>query len=74
LMRPLGNPNPDKKVAEIELRILERINREGQGVMGWGGLNTALAVHMETYPTHIASLPVAVNIQCHAHRHKEIEL
>jgi fumarate hydratase subunit alpha len=74
LMRPLGNPNPDEKVAEIELRIMERINREGQGVMGWGGINTALAVHMETYPTHIASLPVAVNIQCHAHRHKEIEL
>ena len=74
LMRPLGDPNPDAKVAEIEQRILERINREGQGVMGWGGVNTALAVHMETYPTHIASLPVAVNIQCHAHRHKEIEL
>lgn len=74
LMRPLGNPNPDPGVAEIEERILQRINQEGQGVMGWGGVNTALAVHMETYPTHIASLPVAVNIQCHAHRHKEIEL
>jgi fumarate hydratase subunit alpha len=74
LMRPLGKGNPEPKVAEIEQRILERINREGQGVMGWGGVNTALAVHMETYPTHIASLPVAVNIQCHAHRHKEIEL
>ena len=74
LMRPLGKGSPDPKVAEIEQRILERINREGQGVMGWGGVNTALAVHMETYPTHIASLPVAVNIQCHAHRHKEIEL
>ena len=74
LMRPLGEPNPDAKVAEIEHRILKRINQEGQGVMGWGGVNTALAVHMETYPTHIASLPVAVNIQCHAHRHKELEL
>jgi fumarate hydratase subunit alpha len=74
LMRPLGDPNSDAKIAEIEQRILQRINREGQGVMGWGGVNTALAVHMETYPTHIASLPVAVNIQCHAHRHKEIEL
>jgi fumarate hydratase subunit alpha len=74
LMRPLGVPNHDAKVAEIEQRILQRINQEGQGVMGWGGVNTALAVHMETYPTHIASLPVAVNIQCHAHRHKEIEL
>ena len=74
LMRPLGAPNPDAKVAEIEQRLLHRINQEGQGVMGWGGVNTALAVHMETYPTHIASLPVAVNIQCHAHRHKEVEL
>jgi fumarate hydratase subunit alpha len=74
LLRPLGNSNPDAEVAEIERKILERINREGQGVMGWGGVNTALAVHMETFPTHIASLPVAVNIQCHAHRHKEIEL
>ncbi|MBW2485013.1 MAG: fumarate hydratase, partial [Deltaproteobacteria bacterium] len=74
LMRPLGTPNPDVKVAEIEQRILQRINQEGQGVMGWGGVNTALGVHMETYPTHIASLPVAVNIQCHAHRHKEIVL
>ena len=74
LLRPLGNPNPDTNVAEIEQRILQRLNNEGQGVMGWGGVNTALAVHMDTYPTHIASLPVAVNIQCHAHRHKEIEL
>jgi len=74
LMRPLGEANPDARVAEIEQRIFERINREGQGVMGWGGNNTALAVHVETYPTHIASLPVAVNIQCHAHRHKEIVL
>jgi fumarate hydratase subunit alpha len=74
LMRPLGNSNPDKTVAEFEQKILQRINLEGQGVMGWGGVNTALAVHMETYPTHIASLPVAVNIQCHAHRHKEIQL
>jgi fumarate hydratase subunit alpha len=74
LFRPLGESNPDTKVAEIEERILQRLNNEGQGVMGWGGVNTALAVHMETFPTHIASLPVAVNIQCHAHRHKEIEL
>ena len=74
LFRPLGESNPDTKVAEIEERILQRLNNEGQGVMGWGGVNTALAVHMETFPTHIASLPVAVNIQCHAHRHKEIVL
>jgi fumarate hydratase subunit alpha len=74
LLRPLGKSNPDTNVSEIEQRILQRINKEGQGVMGWGGINTALAVHMDTYPTHIASLPVAVNIQCHAHRHKEIEI
>jgi len=74
LLRPLGDPNPDADVADIEQKILQRLNKEGQGVMGWGGDNTALAVHIDTYPTHIASLPVAVNIQCHAHRHKEIEL
>jgi fumarate hydratase subunit alpha len=74
LLRPLGNRNPDARVAELEEKILQRINAEGQGVMGWGGDNTALAVHIEAYPTHIASLPVAVNIQCHAHRHKEVEL
>ncbi len=74
LLRPLGDRNPDARVAELEEKILQRINDEGQGVMGWGGDNTALAVHIETYPTHIASLPVAVNIQCHAHRHKEAEL
>ena len=74
LLRPLGDRNPDARVAELEEEILQRINDEGQGVMGWGGSNTALAVHIETYPTHIASLPVAVNIQCHAHRHKEAEL
>jgi fumarate hydratase subunit alpha len=73
LLRPLGDRNPDARVAELEEEILQRINDEGQGVMGWGGSNTALAVHIDTYPTHIASLPVAVNIQCHAHRHKEFE-
>ena len=74
LLRPLGNPNPDTNVAESEHQTSPKLNKEGQGVMGWGGINTALAVHMDTYPTHIASLPVAVNIQCHAHRHKEVEL
>ena len=74
LLRPLGDPNPNAVVAESEQKILQRLNKEGQGVMGWGGDNTALAVHIDTYPTHIASLPVAVNIQCHAHRHKELVL
>jgi len=74
LFRPLGQPNPRGDAAELERIILNRLNREGQGVEGMGGSNTALAVHLELFPTHIASLPVAVNIQCHAHRHKEILL
>jgi fumarate hydratase subunit alpha len=71
LFRPLGEPHPRSDVAGLEKNILTRLNREGQGVEGMGGCNTALAVHIEVFPSHIASLPVAVNIQCHAHRHKE---
>jgi fumarate hydratase subunit alpha len=74
LLRPLGEANSNEKVAELEQKILQQINIEGTGVHGLGGCNTALAVHIESYPTHIASLPVAVNIQCHSHRHKMIEL
>ena len=74
LLRPVGESNPRSDVAELEQEILTAPNRERQGVLGWGGSNTALAVHVDVYPTHIASLPVAVNIQCHAHRHKEIEI
>lgn len=74
LLRPLGQAHSRDDVVEIEEEILGRINEKGQGVQGWGGNNTALAVHLEVYPTHIASLPVAVNIQCHAHRYKKIEL
>ena len=74
LFRPLGEKHARKDVAELETRILERINRDGQGAEGMGGCNTALAVHVDIYPSHIASLPVVVNIQCHAHRHKEIEI
>lgn len=48
------------------------MNEQGAGVHGLGGCNTALAVHIDAFPSHIASLPVAVNIQCHAHRHKEV--
>ena len=62
------------ETAKLESDILERLNREGQGVEGMGGNHTALAVNIEVFPSHIASLPVAVNIQCHAHRHKEITL
>lgn len=71
LLRPLGEPAGRREEAELEEEILAEINRKGQGVQGIGGCNTALAVHLESFPSHIASLPVAVNIQCHAHRHKE---
>lgn len=74
LIRPLGEAHPRPDVAALEKEILAAINEQGQGVQGFGGVNTALAVHIEPYPAHIASLPVAVNIQCHAHRHKEITL
>jgi fumarate hydratase subunit alpha len=74
LLRPVGEPASRPDVAELEAAILAVINEEGQGVHGMGGNNTALAVHVEIYPSHIASLPVAVNIQCHAHRHKEVIL
>jgi fumarate hydratase subunit alpha len=71
LLRPIGSPNPDPEVAAIEADLLERINDLGIGPAGYGGRITALAVHVAMIPCHIASLPVAINIQCHAHRHKE---
>jgi len=71
LLRQVGEPNPDAEVAELEREILHRINSLGIGPMGYGGRITALAVHIEVFPTHIASLPVAVNLQCHSARHKE---
>ena len=71
LLREVGEPSPDPEVSELEAEILERVNRIGIGPQGFGGLTTALAVHIETYPCHIASMPVAVNIQCHSARHKE---
>jgi fumarate hydratase subunit alpha len=74
LLREVGLPSPDPEVAELEAEILERVNRLGIGPQGFGGLTTALAVHAETFPCHIASLPVAVNIQCHSARHKEAVL
>ena len=67
----MGQPHPDPEVAELEAEILERVNKLGIGPQGFGGKVTALAVHVETFPCHIASLPVAVNIQCHSARHKE---
>jgi fumarate hydratase subunit alpha len=74
LLREVGQPSPDPEVAGLEADILERVNRIGIGPQGFGGLTTALAVHVETYPCHIASMPVAVNIQCHSARHKEAAL
>jgi len=74
LLREVGQPSPDPEVSELETEILERVNRIGIGPQGFGGLTTALAVHVETFPCHIASMPVAVNIQCHSARHKEVLL
>lgn len=74
LLRPVGEKSARADVAALEESLLQKINAHGQGVQGFGGITTALAVHMEVFPCHIASLPVAVNIQCHAHRHKEIIL
>ena len=71
LSRKVGQPNPDPEVAELEKEILNRVNNLGIGPMGYGGRITALAVHAEVFPTHIASLPVAVNLQCWCARHKE---
>ena len=71
LLRRVGEPNPDAEVAELEKEILLRVNNLGIGPMGYGGRVTALAVHIEAFPAHIASLPVAVNLQCHSARHKE---
>lgn len=71
LLRPLGEHHPDPRYAEAEKELLERINKLGIGPMGLGGTTTALAVHIEVFPCHIASMPAAVNMQCHAGRHKE---
>jgi len=71
LLRPIGSTNPDAEAAAIEKDLMQRINSLGIGPQGYGGRTTALAVHVNMIPCHIASLPVAVNIQCHAHRHKE---
>jgi fumarate hydratase subunit alpha len=72
LLRPLGESNANPELAEMEAELLERINKLGIGPAGLGGRTTALAVNVEMMPCHIASLPVAVNINCHAHRHKEV--
>jgi len=74
LFRDLDTTNPDPEMAELEARMLEEINKLGIGAMGMGGTKTALAVHIEANPCHIASLPVSVNVQCHSSRHTHITI
>lgn len=71
LFRPLGQPHSDPEIARKEEELLKEIQDTGVGPAGYGGVCTALGVHMEVFPCHIASLPVAVNINCHSARHKE---
>ncbi len=72
--RPVGSSNPVERYAKMERELLEEINGLGVGPMGLGGKVTAIAVHVETHPCHIASLPVAVNLNCHAARHSHVVL
>jgi len=72
LLRPLGSKNPNPELDQLESEILTEINNLGIGPQGLGGRTTSLAVHILMMPCHIASFPLAVNIQCHAQRHKEI--
>jgi fumarate hydratase subunit alpha len=74
LFRELGSPNPDPQLDALEKELLDRANRLGIGPQGYGGDTTAFGIHILTYPCHITSLPVAVTIECHAHRHKEVTL
>lgn len=74
LLRPINQFNTNEYYADLEKELLERINELGIGPQGFGGKTTALGLNIETYPTHIAGLPVAVNINCHATRHKEREI
>lgn len=74
LMRDVNDKSPDPINAKLEEELLQLINNTGIGPLGLGGRTTALAVKVETYPCHIASLPVAINLNCHAARHKEVIL
>ena len=74
LTRPSGEPNPDPELATLEAELLDAINATGIGPAGYGGTQTALAVHVESFPTHIAAFPVAVNLDCHSHRTALVEL
>ena len=74
LLRRVGEPSPDKENSDLEREILKEVNNLGIGPMGYGGRITALAVHVESFPAHITALPVAVNLQCHSARYREIVL
>jgi fumarate hydratase subunit alpha len=74
ILRPVGSKHPNPVYARLEEELLERINNLGIGPQGFGGRCTALAVHIEVHPCHIASFPCAVNMQCHVDRHKEVVL
>jgi fumarate hydratase subunit alpha len=74
LLRPLGSRNPDSELDKLESEILSEVNKLGIGPQGLGGRTTSLAVHILMMPCHIASFPLAVNIQCHVQRHKEVTL
>ncbi|WP_424243930.1 fumarate hydratase subunit alpha [Elusimicrobium posterum] len=74
LMRPLGQKNKDKRYAALEEELLKKVNKLGIGPQGFGGKTTAFAVNIEFAPCHTASLPVAVNIGCHVHRHAVVTL
>lgn len=74
LLREIGEKHPDPFYAQLETELLDEINKLGIGPMGLGGRTTAVAVHIETMPCHITSLPVAVNMDCHAHRQKSVVL
>lgn len=74
LTRTSGEPSPDPALAALERELLDEINGTGIGPAGYGGTQTALAVHVESFPTHIASFPVAVNLDCHSHRTRRAEL
>ena len=72
LMRETGERHPDPRYAALELELLASVNATGIGPQGWGGVNTALDVRVEYYPTHIAAIPIAINLDCHLQRHMEV--
>ena len=72
LMRETGQRHSDPRYAALELELLSLVNATGIGPQGWGGVNTALDVRVEYYPTHIAAIPIAINLDCHLQRHMEV--